>query len=197
MTSTFRPLRCLGRPLAMGLMGIAVHAPTSWAQPVEDDPSLETLTVTGNRLYEMLPSEVTGGYTVDAATVGTKTPAALRDIPQSVSVVTRDSLEDRNLDTLDQMARRTPGLRVLSNDDGRSSIYARGYEYDEANIDGLPAPMQSINGTVPDLAAFDRVEVMRGPSGLFNSTSEMGGYRQSGTQAPDLRFSGACDRSLR
>ncbi|WP_060491339.1 MULTISPECIES: hypothetical protein [unclassified Psychrobacter] len=35
--------------------------------------------------------------------------------------------------------------------------------------------MASINGTLPNLAAFDRVEVMRGPSGLFNSASEMGG----------------------
>ena len=28
---------------------------------------------------------------------------------------------------------------MLSNDDGRSSVYARGYEYDEYNVDGLPA----------------------------------------------------------
>jgi len=35
--------------------------------------------------------------------------------------------------------------------------------------------MQSINGTLPNLAAFDRVEVMRGPSGLFDSSGEMGG----------------------
>lgn len=136
---------------------------------------LDMVTIEGNRLYDMQPSEQTGGYAVDAATVGTKTPAALKDIPQSVSVITRDSIEDRNLDTLDELAKRTPGLRVLTNDAGRSSIYSRGYEYDEYNIDGLPAPMASINGTLPNLAAFDRVEVMRGPSGLFNSTSEMGG----------------------
>ncbi|RJS94914.1 TonB-dependent siderophore receptor [Salinisphaera sp. Q1T1-3] len=136
---------------------------------------LVPITVEGNRLYNMPPSEQTGGYTVDAATVGTKTPAALRDIPQSISVVPRELIADRNFDTLDEMAEKTPGLRILTNDAGRSSVYSRGYEYDEYNIDGLPAPMASINGTLPDLAAFDRVEVMRGPSGLFNSTSEMGG----------------------
>ncbi|WP_447553254.1 TonB-dependent siderophore receptor [Vreelandella sp. EE22] len=150
-------------------------APNVLAQATSKASRLETVTVEGNRLYEMLPSEVTGGYSVDAATVGTKTPASLRDIPQSVSVVTREAIEDQNFTTLDELGRRTPGMRVLSNDNGRSSIYARGFEYDEYSIDGLPAPMTSITGSVPTLSAFDRVEIMRGPSGLFDSTSEMGG----------------------
>lgn len=123
---------------------ILSFAPNVLAQAVEEATRLDTVTVQGNRLYEMLPSEVTGGYSVDAATVGTKTPASLRDIPQSVSVVTREAIEDQNFTTLDQLGRRTPGMRVLSNDNGRSSIYARGYEYDQVSIDGLPAPMTSI-----------------------------------------------------
>ncbi|MFC0269552.1 TonB-dependent siderophore receptor [Kushneria aurantia] len=154
------------------------------------DSRLDTITVEGNRLYEMLPSEQTGGYSVDAATVGTKIPASLRDIPQSISVVTRDAIEDQNFDTLDQMAKRTPGMRVLTNDDGRSSIYSRGYEYNEYNIDGLPAPMSSITGSVPSLAPFDRVEIMRGPSGLFNSTSEMGGIVNLVRKRPTYDFQG-------
>ncbi|MEH3023376.1 MAG: TonB-dependent siderophore receptor [Pseudomonas oryzihabitans] len=147
---------------------------------------LDTLTIEGNRLYDMAPSEQTGGYTVDSATVGTKTPAALRDIPQSITSYTSDYIKDRNFNTLDDLAKSTAGLRVLTNDSGRSSIYSRGYEYDEYNIDGLPAPMTSIFGTVPILSPFDRVEIMRGPSGLFNSTSELGGIvnmvRKRGTE---------------
>lgn len=178
-------------PVAVGL-SLSVPWVASQAQESQpaEDTFLETLTVKGNRLYEMLPSEMTGGYAVDAATVGTKTPAALRDIPQSVSVVTREAIESQNLDTLDEMAKRTPGMRVLPNDSGRSSIYARGYEYDEYNVDGLPAPMASIVGTVPNLAAFDRVEVMRGPSGLFNSTSEMGGIINLVRKRPTEDFQG-------
>lgn len=166
---------------------------SAWAvepQSSTEGERLETLTVEGNRLYDMAPSEDTGGYTTDAATVGTKTPASLRDIPQSISVVTREAMDDQNFNTLDELARRTPGMRVLNNDNGRSSIYARGYEYDEASIDGLPAPMQSINGTVPPLSMFDRVEVMRGPSGLFNSTSEMGGIVNLVRKRPTTDFAG-------
>lgn len=183
---------------AGGLVAVVCLVPVSRAQSGDagvdaDSTRLETLTVEGNRLYQVPSSEETGGYAVDAATVGTKTPAALRDIPQSVSVVTREAMDDQNLDTLDQLGRRTPGMRVLSNDDGRSSIYARGYEYSEFNIDGLPVPMQSINGTVPSLSAIDRVEVMRGPSGLFNSTSEMGGIVNLVRKRPTRRFQGHLD----
>lgn len=189
MTSSFQRFRHWGWPVALGL-SLTASGSGVWAQETSGDTALRTLTVKGNRLYEMLPSEVTGGYTVDAATVGTKTPASLRDIPQSISVVTRDALDDQNLDTLDQMAKRTPGMRVLPNDSGRSSIYSRGYEYDEYNIDGLSAPMTSITGSVPNLSAFDRVEIMRGPSGLFNSTSEMGGIVNLVRKRPTETFQG-------
>nr|WP_313243564.1 TonB-dependent receptor [Stutzerimonas nitrititolerans] len=72
------------------LVGLLAPFPLSaLAQSVapQDEPvQLESITVEGNRLYDMPSSEESGGYTVEAATVGTKTPAALRDIPQSITV---------------------------------------------------------------------------------------------------------------
>jgi len=168
-----------------------------YALDAESDPKssysarLETLTVMGNSLYSMSSSEQTGGYSVDSAYVGTKTPAALRDIPQSVNVMTYDVIRDQNDHTLDQLARNTPGLRILTNDAGRSSIYSRGYEYDSFEINGLSAPMSSMMGTVPQLAAFDRVEIMSGPSGLFDSSSEMGGIINLRLKRPTHEFQGS------
>lgn len=137
--------------------------------------TLDTIVVTVNPLYAIDPSEDNDLYNANVATVGTKIPDYLENIPQSISLITQAKIDDLNLDTLDQIAKRTTGLRVLKDDDGRSSVYSRGYEYDQYSIDELASPMASINGTLPNLAAFDRVEVMRGPSGLFNSASEMGG----------------------
>jgi tonB-dependent siderophore receptor len=151
---------------------------------------LETVHIKGQRSYNAIATEKNGDYSSFAATVGTKIPASLREIPQSVSIITNQQVKDRNVDTFDQLARKTPGLRVLSNDDGRSSVYARGYEYSEYNIDGLPAQMQSINGTLPNLFAFDRVEVMRGPSGLFDSSGEMGGIVNLVRKRPTKTFQG-------
>ena len=151
---------------------------------------LETVHIKGQRSYNAIATEKNGDYSSFAATVGTKIPASLREIPQSVSIITNQQVKDRNVDTFDQLARKTPGLRVLSNDDGRSSVYARGYEYSEYNIDGLPAQMQSINGTLPNLFAFDRVEVMRGPSGLFDSSGEMSGIVNLVRKRPTKAFQG-------
>lgn len=151
---------------------------------------LETVHIKGQRSYNAIATEKNGDYSSFAATVGTKIPASLREIPQSVSIITNRQVKDRNVDTFDQLARKTPGMRVLSNDDGRSSVYARGYEYSEYNIDGLPAQMQSINGTLPNLFAFDRVEVMRGPSGLFDSSGEMGGIVNLVRKRPTKAFQG-------
>ena len=195
MDTRTRPLRLAQRSRHLLLAGLLAPFPLSaLAQGVAapgDSVQLESITVEGNRLYDMPSSEQSGGYTVPAATVGTKTPAELRDIPQSISVYTHDYIRDRQFVNLDDLAKYSTGLRTLTNDSGRSSIYARGYEYDEFNIDGLPAPMASINGTLPSLSPFDRVEVMRGPSGLFNSTSEMGGIVNMVRKRPTREFQGS------
>ena len=154
---------------------LAPFPKTLLAEEVSNATSLETLTVEGNALYDAVSSEELTGYNTEAATVGTKTPAALKDIPQSITVLTNDYIEDRGFVYLDDAAKATPGLRTLTNDSGRSSIYSRGYEYDDALIDGLTAPISSKYGSLPSLSAFDRIEIMRGPSGLFSSTSELGG----------------------
>ncbi|WP_460750286.1 TonB-dependent siderophore receptor [Marinomonas epiphytica] len=159
---------------------------TLLAAEIENSTALPTLTVEGNALYDASSSEELTGYNVEAATVGTKTPAALKDIPQSITVITNDYIEDRGAVYLDDVTKTTPGLTTLSNESGRSSIFARGYEYDDLLIDGLSAPVGSQQGTLPSLSAFDRIEIMRGPSGLFSSTSEMGGImnlvRKRGTE---------------
>ena len=118
-----RTLRGAGtRRMMIGAGVLLVSLP---AQAEDTAMVLDTQRVKGLRLYDMASSEESGGYSVDAATVGSKVPASLRDIPQSVSVVTHDAIEDQNFITLDQLAARTPGVRVLNNDSGRSSIFAR------------------------------------------------------------------------
>lgn len=186
-----RAIRTIGFMLSTGLCApFSFHALAAGVADGTEQVRLETLTVDGNQLYQMESSEESEGYSVEGATVGTKTPAALRDIPQSITVLTRDYLDDRQFVNLDDMAKYTPGLRTLTNDSGRSSVYARGYEYDESNIDGLPAPMSSIYGLLPSLAAMDRVEIMRGPSGLFSSTSELGGIINLVRKRPTEEFQG-------
>ncbi|WP_456295351.1 TonB-dependent siderophore receptor [Vibrio sp. AK197] len=174
-------------PLALAITMALLNSASALAN-TDTESETEQVIVYGNPLFAMDQSEQTGGYGIDSATIGTKTPAALKDIPQSVSVLTNDYIEERNFVAVDDLAKYTPGLRTMMNDSGRSSIFSRGYEYDEVNLNGLPAPMQSRYGNLPSLAAVDRVEIMRGPSGLFNSSSELGGVINMVLKRPTEEF---------
>ena len=62
---------------------------------------LDTVFVDSQRSYDALATENTNDYTSPAATVGTKIPAPMREIPQSISIITSQQVKDRNVDTLD------------------------------------------------------------------------------------------------
>lgn len=135
----------------------------------------DPVSVEGRGVRDRGTTEGTGSYGGSATSVGSKIPTTLRETPQSVSVVTRQRIEDQNLTRLEDAMRNTTGMTVLTNDQGRSSIFARGFELDNALVDGLPAPLSSVYGTQPDLVMFDRIEVLRGPSGMMFGTGEPGG----------------------
>lgn len=120
-------------------------------------------------------TDTTNSYTTDLISVGDKDTRPLREVPQSTTVLTRERLTDGNYTSLDTALKETPGVVVLSNDEGRSSLYSRGFEFDSFYINGLSTPLSSIYGTQPDMVMVDHVEILRGPSGLFGGTGEPSG----------------------
>ena len=70
-------------PFSLSALAETVAVQASAADSTLDLPAL---TIAGNRPYHMLPSEQTGGDHVDAATVGTKKPAALKHHHQPITV---------------------------------------------------------------------------------------------------------------
>ncbi|MFT3691359.1 TonB-dependent siderophore receptor [Paenirhodobacter sp.] len=160
------------------------------ARAQEAEPQmLDTITIGAS--YE---TEGTGSYTTGQISVGDKDTRAPREVPQSATVLTRERLEDGNFTSLDTAMRKTPGIVVMTNDDGRSSLYSRGFEFDSLYLNGLPTPLSSIYGTQADMATVDHVEILRGPSGLFTGSGEPAGainMRLKQAQAePAFRFSG-------
>lgn len=146
-----------------------------WGAAAQTAPGvvLDTVEVDTQRSDEAT-TEGKNTYTAPVVTVGSKDAQPVRQIPQSVTVVTRRRLDDQNLTQLDEAMRQTTGMVVLQNDAGRSSIMSRGYEIGDVQVDGLPAPVSSIMGTQPDLFIFDRVEVLKGPMGVFSGGSSDG-----------------------
>jgi len=124
-------------------------------------------------------TEGTGSYTTNLTNTATKLDLSLRETPQSVTVVTRKRMEDQGLDEITKVLDQTPGVyfhntNVLGADN--NLIYARGFALDNYQVDGIPRSTRfGFQNDIADTAVFDRVEVVRGASGLLNGIGEPSG----------------------
>lgn len=121
----------------------------------------------------------TGSYTTGSTSTATKMPLTIRETPQSISVMSRQRMDDQNLTQLTDAVRQTPGLSV--NQSGNmgsdsSAIYSRGFQVQNYQIDGEPLLNSNYNSVFQtnDLALYDRVEVIRGATGLTNGIGTPG-----------------------
>ncbi len=117
-------------------------------------------------------TEGSGVYTTERVTVGGRQPQRIRDVPQTVTVLTRQVLDDSAANTIEEASRILPGLTNATGDGFAGSLYARGQEVFQYYVDGAQRPYLSIYGTAPDLFFFDRMEVMYGPSGVYQGSGE-------------------------
>lgn len=130
-----------------------------------DTLQLGTTSITGQALGEI--TENTGSYTTGTMSSATKFSASARETPQSVTVVTRQRMDDQNMQSLEDISTNTPGLTLRKTGGERPEFYSRGSAIDNIMIDGLPISYDSDTLGTSTLAMFDRVEVVRGASGLM------------------------------
>lgn len=114
-------------------------------------------------------SEGSRSYTARATTVG-KSTRTLRETPQPVTVLTRQLIEDRGLLDLTDVLQNTPGVTVDYTDSERVTYFSRGFQIDALQIDGLTMNQSGSIFVQPDTAVLDRVEVLRGASGMIRGS---------------------------
>jgi outer membrane receptor for ferric coprogen and ferric-rhodotorulic acid len=151
---------------------------------------LGATTVSGKRLGTT--TEGTNSYTTGAVTLG-KSEQKLKDIPQSVSVMTRKQMDDQNTTKLSEVVKRTPGLTATKSPGPGMFIYSRGFEIGTLQYDGVPLPRNTYalgSYLTENMAIYDRVETLRGPAALLQGANSPGGtmnlVRKRGQQAPTL-----------
>ncbi|WP_339436411.1 TonB-dependent siderophore receptor [Pseudomonas sp. EL_65y_Pfl1_R32] len=113
-------------------------------------------------------TEGTQSYTTGAMKTATKLPLTMRETPQAVTVITRQRMDDQAMTSINDVVNATPGLFLnYSSGPGRQSYTSRGFDIDNLMYDGIPSGYNgSTVGAQPNLAMFDRVEVVRGATGL-------------------------------
>ena len=122
-------------------------------------------------------SEGTGAYGGQALSLG-KTNASLRETPHSVTIISRQQIEEQGLNDLADVLRNTPGIEVFNTDSERVGYYARGQEISNVQFDGNASITPgSGNGFYiqPDMATLDHAEVLRGAAGLMRGAGSPSG----------------------
>ncbi|VVQ31190.1 Ferripyoverdine receptor [Pseudomonas fluorescens] len=135
---------------------------------------LGATTISGQALG--LTTEDTGSYTTGATTTATKLPLTLRETPQSVTVVTRQQMDDRGAKSIGDVLRNTPGITSQKYDSDRTEFSARGFAITNYQYDGINLPYDGVYGENPnnsdDAASLDRVEVIKGATGLMTGSGD-------------------------
>jgi outer membrane receptor for ferric coprogen and ferric-rhodotorulic acid len=129
--------------------------------------TLDTVTVRA-QAPDGARTEASGSYAAGLVT-GYKGLQTVRGIPQPVTVLTRQWLDDQALPDLHAVLQHTPGVTVDYIDSERIAYYARGYQIDSLQLDGMNVNQVASASTFiqPDTAMLDRVEVLRGATGLL------------------------------
>ena len=139
--------------------------------------NLGATTVTGERLGTT--TDGTGAYTTGAVTIG-KGEHSLRETPQSVSVMTRQLMDDQNLTTIDDVMERTPGITTYESPMGGKYFYSRGFKMlGQYQYDGVPLDMGKdyvqADSFSANMAIYDRVEVLKGAAGMLKGAGTASG----------------------
>ncbi|MDQ1119043.1 MULTISPECIES: TonB-dependent siderophore receptor [Pseudoxanthomonas] len=144
---------------------------------VEKKTSQKATTLPAILVKGQADSEATDGthaYAPGKTTAATRLPLSLRETPQSVTVVTRQRMDDQQLNSVQSVLDHTTGIASYQSDSERTSFYCRGFLISNLQYDGIPTVVGDIvNGSgigALDTAFYDRVEVVRGASGLLTGT---------------------------
>lgn len=112
-------------------------------------------------------------YSVKSTAAGTKMMMTQRDIPQSVSIISEQRMNDQQLQTLGDVMDSTLGISKSQADSDRVSYFSRGFQIDNYMVDGIPTWFESrwnLGDALTDMALYERVEVVRGSNGLMTGT---------------------------
>lgn len=88
-------------------------------------------------------TEGTASYTAASLATATKLPLSIRETPQSVTVVTRQAIEDQGALALKDVIQNVPGVFYWASGPQRQRFYARGLSVDNLLFDGLPVTLSS------------------------------------------------------
>ena len=141
---------------------VSIAAPAVAQQAEGAATTLSTVDVLGRR----------DAYRATATTTATKTPTALIDTPQAVSVVTRQQINDQALISMNDVVRYVPGASYAQGEGNRDTLVLRGISNTaDFFTDGVRDDTQYYR----DFYNIERVEILKGPNAMIFGRGGSGG----------------------
>lgn len=153
------------------------HASTADSDKTQSAATLQTIMVTA--------------YVPRETNAGAKMPVPLLETPQSVTVVPRAQMDLLDWQSLDQVVRYTSGVvgGTFGPDPRYDWLNQRGFN-PTVYINGLQAPIGSVQSTGIDLFGFQTVEILKGPSSALYGSAPPGGIVDMTSRRPEGVFNG-------
>lgn len=109
-------------------------------------------------------------------------------------MITRAEMDDFGLHGIDDVMRVTPGISIVTYDSERTEYYARGFAVQNFQYDGIPMSRDSAysaGNTLSDTAIYDRIEVLKGATGLLTGMGDPGATINLVRKKPGKDFAGS------
>ncbi len=167
--------------VALAAVSPAVAAPL--AAPVAEgepaDPAAKDIVVYGERT----------GYATEQTRSATKILTSIKDIPQAITSISREQINDQALRSIADVLRYVPGAIAAQGEGNRDQIVLRGNNSTaDFFVDGLRDDVQYYR----PLYNLDRIEILRGPNALTFGRGGGGGVINRVTKTPSpANFAGA------
>jgi catecholate siderophore receptor len=128
-------------------------------------------------------------YKVDHVQASGKFPEKMLNTPKSITVLSKEVLEDKNATTLKEIGRSTAGVTLGSGEGGNAfgdRFFIRGFDArNDVFIDGIRDPAVSIRENF----FTEQIEILRGPASSYAGRGTAGGAINIVTkQAGDVNF---------
>ncbi|MFT3803148.1 MAG: TonB-dependent siderophore receptor [Burkholderiaceae bacterium] len=143
-------------------------------------------------------TEGTGSYTASYTNTATKLNLTPRETPQTVTVITRQQMDDSGMTLVEDALGSAAGVTVVNRELNGSNFLIRGFS-PQTQYDGVPNPIgisQNSNGPSIDTAFLDRVDILQGASGLASGAGNPGGTINLIRKRPTSDFQATAEAQL-
>ena len=173
--------------LSGGVAIVALCAGWS-AQAQNADTTLTPIVLDGQGKDETATGPVKG-YVAKQSGTGSKTGTPIQEIPQAVSVIGREELDDRGVvNKVDEALRYTAGVSTqpFGTDPDTDWYYIRGFDASQTGVylDGLNLFSYGFGGFQIDPFMLERVEVLKGPASVLYGGANAGGIVNMTSKRP-------------